>query len=108
MGAGIPAVVASLWRVDDRATERLVTALYSELARGRSVAASLRSAQERVRRDTATAAPFYWAGFVVVGDPDVTVTLRTRPPWALWLMVAASIALPFLVIGLRRRGGGAA
>lgn len=94
MGAGVPCVVASLWPVDDAATQRLVTSFYESLARGRTAGAALVEAQRLVRGRVSTQHPFYWAGFVVVGDPDVTVPLRARRHWP-----AAAIALvPLLLL----------
>jgi tetratricopeptide (TPR) repeat protein len=77
--AGVPAVVASLWPVDDRATARLMREFYLRLERGERVGAALYGAQRALRDRAATADPFYWAAFVLVGDPDVRVPLRVRP-----------------------------
>jgi len=79
LGAGVPAVVASLWPVGDRATEPLMKEFYGRLARGERVGAALSGAQGALRRRRATADPCFWAGFVLVGDPDVRVRLRARP-----------------------------
>ncbi len=79
LAAGTPTVVASLWDVDDAATAALVRSFYDALARGRNVAAALAAAQREVRARPEFAAPAYWAGFVVVGDPETRVTLVRRP-----------------------------
>ncbi len=64
-GAG--AVLASLWPVDDAATEVLITAFYRNL-RTMDTAAALREAQLAVKRDPRFAQPFYWGAWVLVGD----------------------------------------
>jgi len=104
MGAGVPTVVASLWPVDDAATARLVEQFYSELARGRPAGEALRSAQRAVQK-TGRSHPFYWAGFILVGDPEITVTLRRRVPWgeALAVLLAAMAGLVLVGAGRRRR-----
>ena len=66
--AGVETLIASLWRVDDSGTLALMTGLYDELASGGDVAISLQRAQLRLLADDATAHPWYWAAFVVVGD----------------------------------------
>jgi CHAT domain-containing protein len=66
--AGVETLVASLWRVDDAGTLALMTGLYDELASGGNIAVSLQRAQLRLLADDATAHPWYWAAFVVVGD----------------------------------------
>lgn len=68
--AGSPSVVASLWSVDDDATELLMTAFYTHLKEGASKAEALRSAQRDVRQKYPN--PYYWAGFVLTGDPGQT------------------------------------
>lgn len=84
LAAGTPAAVATLWPVDDAATVRLVTGFYDGLATGLTAAAALRRAQLATRAEAATAAPFFWAGFVLTGDGAVTAPLAPRPPWERW------------------------
>lgn len=75
--AGAQRVLVSLWPVDDRATAELMARFYREmLAGGRSPAAALRAAQSSLRREPAFAAPAFWAGFVLQGDP---LTLPALP-----------------------------
>jgi CHAT domain-containing protein len=67
--AGVPRVVASLWRVQDRATAELMTHFYKAMWRGGlPPAAALREAQKSLRQDPRYRAPYYWAGFVLQGD----------------------------------------
>ncbi len=93
--AGVHCAVATLWPVDDAVTARLMERFYQGLARGESVAHALAGAQQNVRSDPRTAHPFYWAGFIVVGEGDTRVPLQPRPRWPalvpLWL--AAALAL---------------
>jgi CHAT domain-containing protein len=66
--AGASQVLVSLWSVDDEATAALMAALYeAHLREGRSVAESLRIAQQRMRREERWRAPYYWAAFVLQG-----------------------------------------
>jgi CHAT domain-containing protein len=68
--AGAPTVIASLWSVDDAATETLMISFYKHwLQDGMSKAQALQAAQADVRREPHWASPFYWAGFVLHGDP---------------------------------------
>ncbi len=109
LSAGVPAVVATLWPADDRATAALMAAFYAALARGEPAAAALRAAQAEVRKDPATHHPFYWAGFTLVGDGAVRVALRRRPaaagPMAAGLGVLAICGLG-LWLGRRRSSTG--
>ena len=64
--AGTPAVVTTLWKVDDRASYELVRAFYDDLEQAGPVEA-LRQAQLETMRSFPQ--PFAWAGFEVTGLP---------------------------------------
>lgn len=93
LAAGVPAVVATLWPVDDQATSRFCEAFYGSLARHGIPARALIEARESLRSDPATSHPFYWAGFVIVGDGDSPVRLAGRRSALLGWLAAAGIAV---------------
>jgi CHAT domain-containing protein len=64
--AGTPAVVATLWKVDDRATYELMREFYSSL-RTTKKSAALGEAQLKIMKEFP--APFYWAAFILTGEP---------------------------------------
>lgn len=67
--AGVPRIVASLWRVEDRAAAEIMAHFYRALWHaGASPAAALRDAQRALRRDPRFRDPHYWAAFVLQGD----------------------------------------
>jgi CHAT domain-containing protein/Tfp pilus assembly protein PilF len=67
--AGAERVMASLWRVEDRATAELMSRFYDAMLLDKlSPAAALRSAQLAIRRDPRWQDPFFWAPFVLQGD----------------------------------------
>ncbi|MFN2370453.1 MAG: CHAT domain-containing protein, partial [Candidatus Krumholzibacteriia bacterium] len=104
LAAGVPAVLATLWPVDDQATARLVDRFYAGLAGGATAAAALGRAQAEVAAQPRWSDPYFWAGFVLIGDGDVRVPLQRRPTAAAWLLgLAAAGALGF-VWWLRRQG----
>jgi CHAT domain-containing protein len=70
LAAGAGAVIASLFNLDDRAVERLVSALHERIARGVAPAAALRSAQLEAIADSSDAGAsgrFGWASLELVG-----------------------------------------
>jgi CHAT domain-containing protein len=68
--AGATRVAASLWNVDDAATAQLMQYFYEGmLQREMTPAAALRAAQFRMLRSKRWADPYYWAGFVMQGEP---------------------------------------
>ncbi len=93
MHAGVPAVIGSLWKIDDRTTVDLMKSFYDGLADGLTVAGALRRAQLEMRARSETAHPFYWAGFVVVGDGRQTVPLVRKSPIVPVATIAASLLL---------------
>jgi len=70
MHAGAPRVVASLWKVDDRATAELMRRFYEGmLGPGRlPPAAALRAAQIEMSKTAMWRQPYYWAGFLLQGE----------------------------------------
>jgi CHAT domain-containing protein len=75
--AGVPTTVVSQWKVESASTSELMLAFHRsrKIANGQAVfpfhtARALQRAELRLLRDQRYAHPFYWAGFVVVGDPQ--------------------------------------
>lgn len=69
MYAGVPSVVASLWRVEDRATADLMKRLYQRiLVEKLPPSQALREAQISMLKEKTSAHPFFWAGFTLQGD----------------------------------------
>ncbi len=73
MYAGSRSLVVSHWPVGSQATVALMTAFFKELAAGHPKAAALARARQKVRltvqQGLQLAHPFFWAPFVLVGDP---------------------------------------
>jgi CHAT domain-containing protein len=76
--AGAPTVISSLWNVDDRATSELMTSFYKRLQGGMSKAAALRTAQAEMRAKPEYSHPYYWAGFVLIGQPGTISAPNSR------------------------------
>ncbi len=69
MYAGTPRIVASLWRVPDRATAEFMAAFYRGVLRqGLTPAAALRAAQRRFLGEKLWSNPYYWAAFTLQGE----------------------------------------
>lgn len=65
LSAGTPAVMMSLWTIDDEATTELMVTFYDELAGTKSPATALRAAQMKLLQQREH--PFFWSPFVLVG-----------------------------------------
>lgn len=105
LAAGARSVVATAWRISDRATVPFVKAFYSAMARGLPVAEALRAARlDGLRRG---APPRDWAAFTAVGDPFTTVALHEPArSWYWWALVLGGLvvvaAALWLAAGTRR------
>jgi len=65
--AGTRTVVASLWKVEDRATNELMSAFYHSMGNGATKRDALRLAQ--INFLTGRPHPFFWAAFQLTGNP---------------------------------------
>jgi hypothetical protein len=83
--AGAPAVVTTLWSIDDAASETLMEAFYGHLREGLTNAEALRAAQLEVLAQEQWQTPYYWAAFSLTGDyrgngePRMTVESALGP-----------------------------
>jgi CHAT domain-containing protein len=66
--AGANSILMSLWKVDDEATQILMTQFYKNLVSGQSKRQSLRSAQKYLREYNRGQfdKPEYWAAFILL------------------------------------------
>ncbi len=106
---GSRAVLSTLWKVEDGATQMLMAAFYEGIAkRGLSKADSLRQAQLKLRQDPRFSSPFYWAAFTLHGASTNAVPTKTQFMSSRTL-IATGAATSFLLlalavfIGFRRR-----
>ncbi len=67
--AGVPATVVSQWKVESASTRDLMLAFHRRLLASKTTRAeALRQAALMLMKKPETGHPFYWAGFVLVGD----------------------------------------
>jgi CHAT domain-containing protein len=69
--AGAQSVVSTLWQLEDHATAQLMTDFYAHLSRQQQKAEALRQAQ--IEMLNSGAPPYFWAGFVLDGEPSGTL-----------------------------------
>ncbi|MDP9121590.1 MAG: CHAT domain-containing protein, partial [Acidobacteriota bacterium] len=67
--AGVRSLVVSLWDIDDESTSGLMVRFYKELGQSHDKAAALRGAKLETIRQGAFADPYYWAPFILIGEP---------------------------------------
>ncbi|HEU4834752.1 MAG TPA: CHAT domain-containing tetratricopeptide repeat protein, partial [Pyrinomonadaceae bacterium] len=66
--AGVPSIVVSQWKVESAGTRDLMINFHRGMISSGTKSASLRQAALKVMKNPATSHPFYWGGFVIVGE----------------------------------------
>jgi CHAT domain-containing protein len=75
--AGAKSVVATLWTANDPSTRTLMERFYRYIADGKDKGSALRHAQmDLIAEFGERALPFYWAGFILVGDGSGKISVR--------------------------------
>jgi len=104
--AGTSSIVASLWNVNDEASAVLMRRFYRELGAGMPKSEALATARRQMLESDRYAHPFYWAGYVLIGEgskPAKVPSLVDRRTW-LWSLPAGLFALVVLTTLVRGRG----
>ena len=66
--ARVRTTLASLWKVNDRATAEFMVEFYKNLQDGTTIAQALRLTQLHFIEDPDLRRPYYWSAFVIVGN----------------------------------------
>ena len=66
--AGAQTQVTSLWQVPDESTKSLMISFYGHLLSGQGRSVALRDAQREILSTPGRAHPYYWAGFIAIGN----------------------------------------
>ena len=66
--AGVPSIVMSRWAGDDAAASAMLAEFYKGLKAGDTPDAALQGARAVVRAREETRAPYFWAGWMVIGS----------------------------------------
>jgi len=71
--AGAKNILMTLWSITDKTSNKLVQQFYTNLAKRQTVSISLQQAKLNFIKDAdeISAHPFFWAGYISVGEPSV-------------------------------------
>jgi CHAT domain-containing protein len=92
--AGAESIITSLWPVQDAATAKIMTAFYTHLRNGESKDRALQIAKIEYLNsvtDPTQADPYYWAGFVAIGNMTPLTLEKSYNRW---------LTMGLIVIGL--------
>ena len=84
--AGCPSIVMTLWQVADKSSSELMTSFYKYLKKGKSKQEAMRLAKIDYLEtaDDLTSNPYFWSGFVVLGDSS---PIYRKSGLAYWMIV---------------------
>ena len=68
LSAGAPAVLSTLWAIDDSASAALMESFYRRFRGGEPADQALRAAQLDLLRQPPWRAPYFWAAFTLTGS----------------------------------------
>lgn len=84
--AGVPSTTMSLWSVNDASTSQLMQSFYQHLTKGKPKHVALRQAKLDYLDNQESLAhlhPYYWAGFVHLGNYEA-IELGNQIPYPIW------------------------
>ena len=107
MYAGSKSVVASLWKVDDRATADLMKQFYSGMfEENLTPAAALRKAKIAMLNQERWRSPYFWAAFTIQGEYMNQIQIPAKAHSKVrdaTVLVAAVMAASFIAIFISLR-----
>jgi len=104
--AGCPAVVMSLWKLNDNTTSTIVIDFYDHLKSGMSKNEALRQAKLQYLQssDEYLAHPVRWAGIILVGNEQPIPFDRNHlPAWIYIIVGAIAVLAVFISLYVRKR-----
>jgi CHAT domain-containing protein/Tfp pilus assembly protein PilF len=105
MYSGVPSLVISLWSVEDESTATIMKGFYQYLKEGHSKDESLRLAKLDYLNttDNVGASPYYWSGFVNIGNNNPLQLIHSKFYYfALLLLLIPATILVYLRYSRRR------
>jgi CHAT domain-containing protein len=101
--AGCPSIIMTLWQVADKSSSELMTSFYKYLKRGKSKQEAMRLAKIDYLEvaDDLTSNPYFWSGFVVLGDGS---PIYRKSGFAYWMIVISVFAGLLIFLQYRRSG----
>ncbi len=103
--SGSQRVLTTLWKTDDRSAAALTTHFFEGIAEGQPTATALQQARMAWMEtaDSYHNHPYYWAGFVLIGDGGKVEVARAQSGFAWFWWGIGALGFVFFVWGVRKR-----
>jgi CHAT domain-containing protein/tetratricopeptide (TPR) repeat protein len=100
--AGIPAIAATLWPADDRATYAITEQFHRNLAAGMRKDEALQKAKLNFMDSSGgNRLPYYWADMILIGNADA-IRMKAKQNLGWWVIGAGAVLLLLLSVALSR------
>ncbi len=92
--AGVKNLIVSLWKVNDKSTKTILTTFYKSYAKGSSKSQALHNSKLSYLKNTSISpqkkSPYYWAGFVYIGE---TTNQEQHTYFVFWILAVFALAI---------------
>lgn len=104
--SGSESLLTSLWRIDEKSSMEITEYFLSFLAEGMAKDKALKQAKLKYLPTAKgrTLSPQYWAGLVLIGDPEPIEGLESTGFWIVWIFTLFALSI-FVAYLLRRKRG---
>ena len=104
--AGSKSVISSLWKSNDQTTAEIMSYFYSNLKEGKPKDEALRQAKLKYigLADPGYDHPYYWAGFIAVGDMS-TLSFSDLNVWSYVFLIGLLLLTLVMILIKKRRTG---
>lgn len=99
--SGSESLLTSLWRIDEKSSMEITDYFYTFLSSGMAKDKALKQAKLKYIAQTRgrTLSPQYWAGLVLIGNPEPISGLENKKNPVIWLIgIGLILALTFLFV----------
>ncbi|MEI6899797.1 MAG: CHAT domain-containing tetratricopeptide repeat protein, partial [Bacteroidota bacterium] len=103
--SGSPSILSTLWSVNDHSTSVIMQRFYHYLHKGDHKSESIRKAQlDYINgNDNMLAAPFYWAGYILIGNDEPVDFATSLTSSLLTVLLILIVFITLLIIFIKRR-----
>ena len=105
MYAGVPSIISTLWSVNDQSTANIMKGFYKYLNDKDKKSVALQKAQVEYLNssDNITAHPFYWSGFILIGNNQPVYSITPYVKWGIPAFFLFVIIFTIVWFKLRRK-----
>jgi len=102
--AGVPAIVMSLWEVNDRFGSMVIANFYKYLSQGYAKNTALHKAKMEVLKqgNALYAHPYYWSGLSLLGE-DAPISFYKRTSYFYFILIGLLFSLSIFILILWKR-----